>query len=797
MANLSNINNKFLVTTGGNVLIGQTTAIGSSIFQVTGDSTFTPISTVNFIVTNSGNALRLIAGLPSGATWVGKPVEYYASEYSFSTDVTGAGSYSQQLVIENNGDVGIGVSSPIKKLQVSSFVAGDLINILCVNRRDQNGDTASIGFSMTDNNLYNKAAVIFERTTTQGRGSLHFATNNVNSSANVSKADARMTILSGGNVGIGTTSPVNKLQIAGTVQTDDQGRFKGWYTTGDGLALETGISGSDGYLLTYNRDTSAYSSTIIEATGIQFVTHSSGKFYFQGGNVGIGTTSPTAPLMIAGSGADGVAMLRLEATAGYQNFNWMSSSIYPNLQVGKTVLHLFGHAESTNNQAHIGFKYAGAGSTSNMFSVGFFGNDFLFNVLATGNVGIGTTSPSKKLEVVGDIGIAVNQKIGWIYNKGADNNMYNYLKTAIASGVAASHLEISGANWTSGNTASVKFTHTSQTPSLMTLMTGGNVGIGTDSPTYPLEINSAVTGGGMLSIMSTGVEASISHRINSGATNTGWVTGNYNADYFIYSYTLSGQAMTFKTSGNVGIGTTNPSSKLVVAGDAQILTSIIGASKNYATSQGWLPGAAGTFSGQKGYYGGDFSINGAASENSLIWGENGFGQRALQWQTIGEAANDADGGWNKGIDGLPDGNTHAYMSYVYVKRTSTATTGTFYYGCATVLNLSGNANSNPYFHVHNIGSLPQDVWCLAIGIIQAHTDTNTGVPSIVGIYRVDTGVKILGGTSFRSTSGVQTTQSHRTYHYYSTNPAATLAFANPGFYVIDGTEPNLSTLVNQ
>ena len=36
MANLSNINNKFLVTTGGNVLIGQTSAVGSSILQVTG-----------------------------------------------------------------------------------------------------------------------------------------------------------------------------------------------------------------------------------------------------------------------------------------------------------------------------------------------------------------------------------------------------------------------------------------------------------------------------------------------------------------------------------------------------------------------------------------------------------------------------------------------------------------------------------------------------------------------------------------------------------------------------------------
>ena len=35
MANLSNINNKFLVTTGGYVLIGQTSAVGSSILQVT------------------------------------------------------------------------------------------------------------------------------------------------------------------------------------------------------------------------------------------------------------------------------------------------------------------------------------------------------------------------------------------------------------------------------------------------------------------------------------------------------------------------------------------------------------------------------------------------------------------------------------------------------------------------------------------------------------------------------------------------------------------------------------------
>ena len=274
MANLSNINNKFLVTTGGNVLIGQTSAIGSSILQVTGSSTFTPISTVSFIVTNSGNALRLISGVPSGVTWIGKPVQYYASEYSFSTDVTGAGSYSQQFVIENNGDVGIGVSSPIKKLQVSDFETGDLINILCVNRRDQNGDTASIGFSMTDNNLYNKAAVIFERTTTQGRGSLHFATNNTNSSANVSKGDARMTILTNGDVGIGTISPDDKLDV-------ENGNIR----------LRSNSDGNTGVLRLFDA-AGTESGQIYPAAGdLRFYTPND-IIMSPVGNVGIGTTTP-------------------------------------------------------------------------------------------------------------------------------------------------------------------------------------------------------------------------------------------------------------------------------------------------------------------------------------------------------------------------------------------------------------------------------------------------------------------------------------------------------------------------
>jgi len=244
--------------------------------------------------------------------------------------------------------------------------------------------------------------------------------------------------------------------------------------------------------------------------------------------------------------------------------------------------------------------------------------------------------------------------------------------------------------------------------------------------------------------------------------------------------------------------------------DGEITGRNIGNSTNYATSQGWQAGASGTFSLQTGYYGGDFKINGTQAENSVIWGPSPFGGRSLLWQTIGgsDLANDSDGGWEKSIGNLPSSQDHAYLSYVYVKRTSSTTGGQFYHGCGDCLNSDGTANFNAYFVHTTIGSLPQDVWCVSIGIILAHSDAvNVPTPDMVGLYRLDTGAKILTSPIFRSKSLGPTDdighgavgpemQVHRTYHYYSTDATSALAFAKPGFHVIDGTEPSLSMLLS-
>ena len=61
-------------------------------------------------------------------------------------------------------------------------------------------------------------------------------------------------------------------------------------------------------------------------------------------------------------------------------------------------------ASSTKNSGYIGYKYSGtAGSNANVLTFGHWGSDNLMNIDGLGNVGIGDTTPSYKLDVAGTI----------------------------------------------------------------------------------------------------------------------------------------------------------------------------------------------------------------------------------------------------------------------------------------------------------------------------------------------------------------------------------------------------------
>ena len=213
---------------------------------------------------------------------------------------------------------------------------------------------------------------------------------------------------------------------------------------------------------------------------------------------------------------------------------------------------------------------------------------------------------------------------------------------------------------------------------------------------------------------------------------------------------------------------------------------------NYATSELWT---ADTSNAQAlGKYGGNFTVNGDG--NQRVWATDPFGRPALTWRTVGnDAASDSDGGWDKAITGLDP--EKSYMSVVYVRRLSASTNGRFYHGCGksgSTVTVGGAASSNPYFaNGTDISSFDTLDWYVSIGFIKANADGSASSTQ-GGLYKLSTGGKVSAYSDFRMAAGA-TTQSHRTYLYYSTDPNASLEWWGPGFFEINGNEPKLRDLV--
>jgi hypothetical protein len=445
-----------------------------------------------------------------------------------------------------NGNVGIGSTAP----QANLDVAGQ------IRVGSYGGDANAVPKSYIDTNFapitggvgsaFVQGGNSFGTTATLG-------TNDTQSLAFETVGATRMTIDTGGNVAIGTTSASYLLDVAGTIRSTGFGtalRVAGGNSDVPIFRVDAGAGQSDssnyGFSLKYmglrsgNANSLSLFSDNISGEQIEAVT------IFQDGNVGIGSTSPSATLDVAGE-----------------------------IKVG---------SYGGDNQAVPKSYIDGVASKWNLSGDDIYNNN-------SGNVGIGTSSPTKMLEVAGDTLIATTSS-----QQPFKTNQATYLNFSIDYPSSPSiyttqiNFGLLGRLQYDGNGGIMTMQNRStQVGSAMIFVMGsteslrirndGFVGIGSTTPQANLDVAGQIRvgsyGGDANAVPKSYIDtnfAPITGGVGSAFVQGGnsfgtTATLGTNDTQSLAFETVGATRMTIDTSGNVGIGTATIGSELDIYGD--------------------------------------------------------------------------------------------------------------------------------------------------------------------------------------------------------------------------------------
>ena len=285
----------------------------------------------------------------------------------------GATNPVQRMVIDSNGNVGIGTTTPTTKLHVKN---GHL--------RVEDGQA---WFSRTSTSAPLAAAQL-------GVGPA--------------------AVFTGGNVGIGTSSPVSPLTVWGANDTTFDNIGNVTFIGTDAYDSNAGAGITFGGRYNSNNDVTTFGqiSSIKEnntdgnyKAALTFGTRDGSTTTMEkmriasDGKVGIGTTSPATSLEVCGAHGSQFRISRDSSTA----------TQYCEIFGGASIMKFKSVSSTSANAAHSTFSFVSDDGTDELERM---------RINAAGNVGIGTDDPQAKLDVQGSI----NVKTGYISGSYAISN---------------------------------------------------------------------------------------------------------------------------------------------------------------------------------------------------------------------------------------------------------------------------------------------------------------------------------------------------------------------------------------
>ena len=503
MANLSNINGKFVVEqTTGYVGIGTTNP--------------------NFLIEAAGTNAELALNASS---------IYRVRSTSNDEFIITKNGVGDRLVIAGGGNVGINENAPGTLLSLAGDANASIITLKCT----KNDSSWTIGDKIGGINFFSEdgsgpGAGI--------RGSINYISTSTSGGAtamtfNVGDGTEKMRIANGGSVGIGTTSPTQKLEIAGGYLKFSGGDYgiqgsasltynpvSDHYFQSNGTEkmriASTGIvyimgatpSVNNSLQLSYN-STAGSAEISAKSTGgnthFEFYTSNSGttseKVRIKNdGNVGIGLTNPDSKLYVK----DGHIKVEGNATdtvffEGVKTGTGVTTKIYNNSN--GTYWDSYAHSVFRANQL-------GGSGGSMVFMV----PNEVMRITSNGNVGIGVTSPGSKFTVDGVIELDESSGAHGYLNTDGTNFEFDINRNPVTGGFSDSskgHARMAMRAEDGGAGSRIIFATAAAANTVSTermrIDKSGNVGVGTTSLAAITGNVSAITIGGTNGSVSGGV----------------------------------------------------------------------------------------------------------------------------------------------------------------------------------------------------------------------------------------------------------------------------------------------------